>query len=354
MDDIEVITKEKLSDETGIKQGLKQTVKIENLKPVTKENIIIVADNTFKIPVIDEQVFYYAFAKGDKIIFDFEEKSGKSLKEIEIIEYPSTARFSEFKKATVHNKTFDIANTGIYKFRFSNSALAGRTCKLRIQRIPANKETFDFDTNVYWETIKDTTYYTVQETYVRRKYYEPVEIMPSSNYYLGKITSKSDRYKASIPIILPQNTVEWYYTISAFKNTDDIKKEQNNFSLMGQLANLIDQTGILNFGVNLLSAPPGGDFCDVYLLNRSNRDLFMSNQPYRYDIEGSRKNVKSAVVKSTQCINGEYYLGLINTDERYGLNIIIEVVAIVEKKDYGTRDVEKMRVNSKKIPYIKE
>jgi hypothetical protein len=58
----------------------------------TEISPIDVAESTLKIGAFGEDVFYYGFAEGDKLIFNFEEINGKELKEIEIIELPSKLR----------------------------------------------------------------------------------------------------------------------------------------------------------------------------------------------------------------------------------------------------------------------
>ena len=92
-----------------------------------------VAESTLKVGILGEEIFYFGFAEGDKLIFNFEEVNGKELKEIEIIELPSTSKFSDYKSKKIENKILNIKRTGIYKFRFSNSAISGRICKIKIQ-----------------------------------------------------------------------------------------------------------------------------------------------------------------------------------------------------------------------------
>jgi hypothetical protein len=43
---------------------------------------IDVAESTLKISAFVEEVFYYGFAEGDQLIFNFEEVKGKELKEV--------------------------------------------------------------------------------------------------------------------------------------------------------------------------------------------------------------------------------------------------------------------------------
>jgi hypothetical protein len=54
--------------------------------------MVDVFETTLKIGGLGEEVFYYGFAEGDQLIFNFQEVNGKELKEIEITELPSSSR----------------------------------------------------------------------------------------------------------------------------------------------------------------------------------------------------------------------------------------------------------------------
>ena len=56
-----------------------------------------VAESTLKVGALSEEVFYYGFAAGDQLIFNFEEVKGKELKELEIVELPGTSKFMDYK-----------------------------------------------------------------------------------------------------------------------------------------------------------------------------------------------------------------------------------------------------------------
>src|ERR1035437_8455181 len=84
---------------------------------------ITVVESTLKVGSFGDEVFYYGFAKGDQLIFSFEEINGKELKEIEITELPSSSKFMDYQSKKIDNKVINIAQTGIYKFRFSNSSI---------------------------------------------------------------------------------------------------------------------------------------------------------------------------------------------------------------------------------------
>src|SRR4051812_36276238 len=127
---------------------------------------IDVYESTMKVGALGEESYVCGLCEGDQCIFNFEEVNGKELKELEIIEMPSASKFMDYKTKKITNKTIAITKTGVYKFRFANSAIGGRICKVKIQRIPANDKTKNFNTSVYYKTVYDTTYTTEEERYL--------------------------------------------------------------------------------------------------------------------------------------------------------------------------------------------
>ncbi len=124
------------------------------------QDIVDVTEQTIKIGGFKEEEILLGFAKGDKIIFSFKELGKKEMKEIEILEYPSNSKFSDYKTHKIESKTISVNQTGVFVFRFKNSAMSGRICQIRIQRIPLSEETRNFNTQVTWETKQETTYNT--------------------------------------------------------------------------------------------------------------------------------------------------------------------------------------------------
>ncbi len=315
-----------------------------------------VAESKFKLEGMSEENIYYGFCEGDQIVFSFEEENKKEIKEIEIIEYPTSSKFMDYKIFKIENKTIYVNQTGIYKFRFSNSALGGRICKYKIQRIPGSEATKNFNSSVYWKTLIDTTYYTEQEEYLVNREFVPKTIVPSTDFYINSglnSTLQGGKSRISFPVNFPENTIEWYYQFSASRDKDEIKKTKQTFNLLGQLSNLIDQTGALSFGIDVLTQPPGADFCDIYLLSFENSRLFEAKEAYSYLTAGSRENLKSGIIKIQGGAGQQYYIGLKNPDNTNGVNVVIEVIAIVLEEEWGIRDVQKFNTKTRKEPYLK-
>lgn len=127
---------------------------------IYSQELIDVCEKAIKINALSEEVFYYGFADGDKIVFSLEEVSGKEVKEVEILEYPQSSKFSDYKTKKIENKQILVNKKNVYKFRIYNSSLGGRVCRIKVQRIPSNEKTKNFNTAVNWIEKQETTYNT--------------------------------------------------------------------------------------------------------------------------------------------------------------------------------------------------
>ena len=319
------------------------------------QTIIDVAENTFKVSGLGEEIFYYGLAEGDQLIFNFEEKNGKELKEMEISELPSTSKFMDYKTDKIQDKKITITNTGIYKFRFTNSALSGRICKIKIQRIPAEDFMKKFNSEVYWKMVYDTIYSILQEKYLVKKEYL-VERLVKEQHYINSGSNalfRDGKSRITIPVNLPSKTVEWYYTFSASRSAQDIEKIHGKIDLAAELTRVVDPSGALKIGVGMLTTPPGENVCDIYLLDNDNRSLFEAKTAFQHYPIGSRENLTSGTVQIKEGGSATYILGVKNPDATYGINLTIEVDAIVVKEEWGVRDVKKNNITSRKVAYLK-
>ena len=186
---------------------------------------IMVAETSIKVNAMGKEELYYGFAAGDEVIFNFELIKGKDLKEVEIIEYPNSSVFIDFKVKSIESKIFKVKKEGIYIFRFKNSSVGQRIGRVKIERIPESERTFEFDPSVFWKTRIDTTFYTENERYLVERKYETKNILPTSKYYINSgsnATFKGGKSRIAIPVSLPRNTVEWCYQFSASRSKEQI------------------------------------------------------------------------------------------------------------------------------------
>jgi hypothetical protein len=146
--------------------------------------------------------------------------------------------------------------------------------------------------------------------------------------------------------------VEWYYTFSSNREESDKNAVKNNLKLASQITKVIDATGITSLVVDQLLAPPGGDICDVYLLDAYNIGPFNQKNVFHYIVEGSRENIKQGTIKITNKELPIYYIGIKNPSNLYGIDVSLEVVAIVLEEEWGNRETIKLEIKQQKVPYL--
>lgn len=272
------------------------------------------------------QELYFSFDSGDKIIIDINMTNEKGTNSIKIIDNLSnTILFSKSGFQNLNNQEIDIVNRGIYKIILSSSHMFDRNCEIKIDRIPRNGGNFNYNCIP-----------------LKKRYLKPFKVLDSEISYINSTSNES--LKGGItrlikPVELPQNTVEFYYTFAAFRNKEDLQKVANKFNLFSQLSSLVEQNGqqfaavgtASKIAIELLNSPPGSDYCDVYLLPSDQDWLFLSKGQFKFYVEYSRLNQVSGVVKCIPIKNvNKYWLGFINNDLMHGINIRVDVVALVE------------------------
>jgi hypothetical protein len=298
----------------------------------------------------------YGFAAGDEIIIDFATDNKKGTQQIEVMEYGNKSIvYSNKQFQTLDGIRIRVPRSNVYKFEFATNHLFDRSCKVCIRRIPVADSTKNFNCAVTWKTIYDTTFTVVEEKRKISSKYEPVTLQTPIDFFVNSGSNaafKGGKSRIALPIMLPANTVSWYYSFAATRNNNTVQATKSTMKLFSELTRLIDQTGTLSFGVNVLTQPPGANYCDIYLLDETNRAPFLNKDEGKWRIfsEGSRENLMSGIVQVRNCCTGNnFYLGIKNPDSGYGIAVMIEIVAIVEKAVFETVQVKKPASVSKKV-----
>lgn len=312
-----------------------------------------VAESTFKVNGLGEEVFYYGFSEGDQLIFSFQEINDKELKEIEIIELPSSSKFMDYKTKRVDSKTITISKTAIYKFRFQNSAVAGRVCKVKIQRIPFNESTRNFNSSVYWRTISDTTYTTEQEKYLAKSDTTVSNLTDQVTkvHSFGNLNGN----KTTFNFTLPENTVSWSYYIGVDQGGqqayDNASKELSNKStLLTDITGYGPMAALALGSISYLTQLQSGEDIDFYIVDGNNINLFMSGQQFNYIKKGKVINDFS---RMTQPLKGSYHMCFYNDNAVTGVSVMVKITAIQVNQIWNTRSVKKMQISSRQEPYLK-
>jgi hypothetical protein len=131
-----------------------------------------------------------------------------------------------------------------------------------------------------------------------------------------------------LPIDLPANTVEWYYTITTTPN----RKQSLNSDLTGQLDKLlISDLGISTTALSNVIVPGGSGLCDVYVMTNPNEvNKYVNKQPAAsFLMNDSRQNYVSGIIQVKDFLYGSCFLVLRNPSASRGLHVTVEVTAIV-------------------------
>ena len=330
-----------------------------------------VTEQTLKVGGGKEEVMYFGFAEGDKIIFNVTEADKKEIKEIEVLEYPSSSKFSDYKTAKVENKIINVNKKAVYKFRFYNSNIfSGRICKIKIQRIPVSEATKNFNSTVNWITKQDTSwntytkdiivsYDTSYEQKTKReivKSEEKEELIMDKNQAVHSQTNDNGN-KDAVFFTLPLNqlsgnqtskVISWAYWVGVGEGAS--QAWQQNMQVVSGLAKgaaaiFTSPLGALAVGaVTDLVTPKGGDIVTYGLCDQTNKDYFMANMQYRGFDFGSGTAGFKKFTDENLC-QGTYWIVLSNGNMFQHIDVNVKVVAIVQKNVYEDKQYTEQKIN---------
>ncbi len=321
---------------------------------IAGQNPVDIAENTVKVGIMTDEIFYFGFAAGDKLVFNFEEVNGKEVREVEIQEYPTYAsKFIANKIKKISNKIIDISTTGIYKFRISNTSVLPKTCKYKIQRIPASTATLNFDPTVYTDLVNDTTYDISIEEYLEKV--DTVFITFQDRLIRVNPASNTGGNKAVFNILLPANTFAWSYYISSNKEGLQAYDEANK-NLIANSGNVVSKFPYYNILSALALGRPatipklsGGNNISYWIFDADNLNLFNTGGQFRFVKNGKAVNDYSSM--ATQ--KGNLYFGFINDHATDAINVTLKIAAVQLNEVYNSRQVKKMIITSNRKMHLK-
>lgn len=180
---------------------------------------------------------------------------------------------------------------------------------------------------------------------------EAIEVLSPQIFHVNSVTSLSGSTRKVVQLKLPANTIRWYYTYSASRDVNKVKEVQHTYNLLAMLSRFIDESGTCAKAINYLGTPPGSDYCDVYLLSsyddvskfESKEDYisskFIYHRPASQEgfVAGTKEVTDPKYIRQTQ------YLGFRNKSMSYGVDVSLQVVAIVSKNDEVSWTTEQKR-----------
>lgn len=312
---------------------------------------IDVAENTVKIARFGEEIFYYGFTEGDQVIFSFEEVNGKELKEIEIVEMPSSSKFMDYKTKRIDRKRLTINRTGIYKFRFANAAITGRVCRFKIQRIPASDLTKNFNTSVSWKTVYDTTYTTESDIYLDKSDTSIVNLVDQVPKVFAKKALNGNDNKTIVDFSLPKGTISWSYYIGVGKEGKQAYDNGSNAFVSSGAQSVSNMPGygvlaaLALYGKNYFLKTQGLDNVKYWFItDLDNVHLFKTNRTFKQYKKGDVINDADQMQTPR---SGKIYLGLYNDNLKDAIDVTVKVTAIVVTERWKTKPVQQMNVTSR-------
>lgn len=326
---------------------------ITNIQNAKAGTPIDVVENTLKIKGSGEEVFYYGFAAGDQLIFNFEEVNGKELKEVEIIEMPGSSKFMAYKSKKVENKILHIQRTGIYKFRLANSAmLSGRICKIKIQRIPRNNETVDFNTSVYFRKVFDTTYVNRNEKFLISSDTSVAIVQESDAKVHSELSGKGN--VTTIPFNLPDGTIAWSYYIGVDQEGRQAyeaaqKGIDKNRGTLTAIATKLSPVGALALGLpSFLNHINGKEAVRYQVINVYQPNPFLSQTATRV----LKQNNASTDFARMEPVAGSFVLSLANGNSITAISAMVRIEAVVVMQEWGNRLIPQMKVKEREEMYL--
>lgn len=309
------------------------------------QQTIDLAESVVKIGIKGEESVYFGFAEGDQLIFSFEEANGKDMKEVEIIEMPANSRFMDVKTSKIENKTLQVPRTAIYKFRFANSALLPRSCRYKIQRIPASDATQKFNSTVYYDTYNDTSYTNEVETYIDRTD-TIINNFQDRTIKVNPLTAPGSS-KTTFNFTLPENTVAWSYYIMADKAGLPVYQEANR-SLASNAVWAVQKfpkysplAAVATDASSYLIRLDTGQRINYWIVENENADLFQNGQQFRFIKKGGRVVNDFAKMEPG---DRAFYFCFHNDSKEVPVTVTVKITAIMINEKLVSQPVKKMHI----------
>jgi len=263
----------------------------------------------------------------------------------------------DYKSIKIENKKINVTRTGIYKFRLYNSAVSGRICKIKIQRMPANETTKNFNTSVYWKSIFDTTYIPKEEIYLVKSDTIAQDIYSSNPQISSSNALNGNKNNQVVDFVIPENTISWsFYLGTGNESKQEYERARADFTLnasksISKIPGYGPMAALALTGFSYFNKIQGEDNVKYWFLSDANSvELFESGETFYQYKKGDVIN-EASQMKSP--LKGKVYLALLNDNTLEPIVVTIKVTAIIVNQEWKTRTVKEMKVEQKEIPYLK-
>jgi hypothetical protein len=234
--------------------------------------------------------------------------------------------------------------------------MSGRVCKFRIQRIPASEATRNFNSNVYWRTLYDTTIVPTQERFLVKSDTVIHTVLERNAKVYGQQTTNGQTNRTVIDFMLPQGTFAWsYYIGTGGEGMEEYYKAREKFMESSATVGAVPGYGVMAAlalqGLNYFNRVQGEDNIRYSFL----RDAAAAT--------AFKEGREAAQYKSADVVNdaaqmrqpnfGRIYLGLLNDNISETVRVMVKVQAVVLNQQWDYRTVDRMNIQSRTEPYLK-
>ncbi len=320
---------------------------------------ITINKSTFKVGGVSNEYIYFGAKAGDQINVSIKITDKKDrpddIKEVILGKYEGDDLWKAEGLVTT-NKEIAINETGVYFLKFWNSSLWGRMADISITRTPADEDTTAFNHTVKWRLEYDTIFYTVKDTVSLGIDTFVKEIVPITVNRIEKLGDfKKDRVTYSV--LVPENTVYWYYKVSSFFSNSLNVKDAEAFNLTDDLETKLSELPWNKFrNYNPTCTTKYTVRADVVRFNFAYQNAFLENKDVKVYNTGSENKVKSKVFKIKH-VSGEsrnQIIGVANKQPGLECYNNFQAAAVVIEEKLEVVDAQKYRTRSKKVPYLSE
>src|SRR5258706_667425 len=285
---------------------------------------------------------FYAFADGDEIIIDFSTENKKGTQTLKIKEYDSpSVVYSNNSFQALDGIKIKVPKTAVYQFEFATNHIFDRSCKLVIRRIPASEQTKNYNPNIVWKDLNDTSYTSTTEQHLVKT----DTVITNLIDQVAKVHSSTNNYgnRNTIDFQLPSNTLAWSYYIGV--NQEGKKQfdaaSQSFLSGAAELASSISGYGMMAAlalnAVSFFSQTSAGENVHYWFTNSSQVTL-------------KNGDVVSDHGRMTDQSSGKNYLILVNDKNFQAIDVMVKITAVSVSQVWESRPAQKMSITTRKVP----
>lgn len=304
------------------------------------------------------KLYYYRFREGDKVEFNISSKKNKKIKSIRIVQYPNFERYTNIDCTDPLKFELNVPKTGIYFIEIIGNHCLGakRKIRLKIDRQPLHDSCANFNCDVQFRTVVDSSEVWKDETYLVRNDTAFLELLDQTIKISSQNALNGNSNLRASSFNLPEGTVSWSYYIGvgqkATQEYDNKISEYNN-QLAAGIAAAEPMTALLLYGINRFLKVNEGDNVRFWISSMpAASEMFVSQGTYSPDPMTLLKqgDVINDASRMNRPAKGQVHFLMLNDNIMDPIQIKLVVKCMTVTPVHGTRRVMEIRTTTKLLP----